>query len=102
MGFVFIRYFIRAILSKRVFKSWGKGGFGNKIKGGWTYRRLFIERGFQTFYTLRNSHMKANYGKSHVLLSSDTQLIVSFDNVPITSSLREKLLGIAFNSELNF
>ena len=46
--------------------------------------------------------MKANYGKSYVLLSSNTQLIVSFDNVPITSGLREKLLGIAFNSELNF
>ena len=49
-----------------------------------------------------NNHMKANPGKSHVLLHSNIQRVVPFDNVQITSSLSEKLLGITFDSELKF
>ena len=49
-----------------------------------------------------NNHMKANPGKSHVLLSSNIQRVVPFDNVEITSSLSQKLLGITFDSELKF
>ena len=46
--------------------------------------------------------MKANLGKNHVLLSSNILREVPFDNVQITSSLSEKLLGITFDSELKF
>ena len=46
--------------------------------------------------------MKANPGKSRVLLTSNIQLVVPFDNVQITSSLSKKLLGITFDSELKF
>ena len=46
--------------------------------------------------------MKANPGKSHALLSSNIQRFVPFDNVPVTSSLSEKLIGITFDSELKF
>ena len=46
--------------------------------------------------------MKANPGKSHVLLSSNITRVAPFDNVQITSCLREKLLGITFDSELKF
>ena len=46
--------------------------------------------------------MKANLGKNHVLLSSNILREVPFDNVQITSSLSEKLLGITFDLELKF
>ena len=46
--------------------------------------------------------MKANPGKSHVLLSSNIQREVPFDNVQVTTSISEKLLGITFDSELKF
>ena len=46
--------------------------------------------------------MKANPGKNHVLLSSNIQRVVPFDNVQITSSLNEKLLGITFDLKLKF
>ena len=45
---------------------------------------------------------KANPGKNHVLLSSNIQRVVPFDNVQITSSLSVKLLGITFDSQLKF
>ena len=54
------------------------------------------------FKWLENNHMKANPGKKHVLLSSNTQLVAPFDIVEITSSLSQKLLGIIFDSELKF
>ena len=44
--------------------------------------------------------MKSYPGKSHVVLSWNTQKVVLFDNVHITSSLSEKLLGVTFDSEL--
>ena len=46
--------------------------------------------------------MKANPGKKHVLLSSNTQLVAPFDILEITSSLSQKLLGIIFDAELRF
>ena len=49
-----------------------------------------------------NYHMKANPGKSHIRLSSNIQRVASFDNVQITSSLCETLLGITFDSESKF
>ena len=54
------------------------------------------------FRWLENNHMKANPGKSHVPLSFKTQRVVPFDNVQITLSLKEKLLGITFDTELKF
>ena len=45
---------------------------------------------------------KANPVKNHVLLSSNIQRVVPFDNVQITSSLNEKLLGITFDLKLKF
>ena len=56
----------------------------------------------KSFRWFENNHMKANPGKSHVLLSSNTQRVVPFDNVQITSNLSEKLLGVTFDSELRF
>ena len=54
------------------------------------------------FNWCRNNHMKANPGKCHVILSSDTQREIRFVNTSITSSLSEKLLGITLDSELKF
>ena len=47
-----------------------------------------------------NNYMKADPGKSHTLLSSNTQRVVH--NVPLISSLKKKLLEITFVSELKF
>lgn len=44
--------------------------------------------------------MKTNLEKYQVLLSSNIQRFVPFDNAEITSSLSEKLLGITFFLEL--
>ena len=46
--------------------------------------------------------MKANPGKCHVILSSNTQREIRFINISIASSLSEKLLGITLDSELKF
>ena len=58
----------------------------------------------KTFSWFENNLMKANLGKGHFLLNSNTQRVVQapFDNVQITSSLSEELLGITFDSELKF
>ena len=45
-------------------------------------------------------HVK--HGRSHVILSSNTQREIPFANTSIASSLSEKLLGIALDSELKF
>ena len=50
----------------------------------------------------RNNHMKANPGKCHVILSSNTQREIRFVNTSNASSLSEKLLGITLDSELKF
>ena len=52
------------------------------------------------FRWFENNYLEANPGKSHVLLSSNTEQVVPLDNIQITSSLSEKLLGITFDSEL--
>ena len=46
--------------------------------------------------------MKTNPEKKNVLLISNMQWVVPFDDLQITLSLSEKLLGIAFDSELKF
>ena len=51
------------------------------------------------FMWFENNHMKASPGKSHVLLNANTEPVVPFDNVQITSSLSEKMLGITFDLE---
>ena len=50
----------------------------------------------------KNNHMNAYPGKCHVILSSNTQREIHFDNISIASSLRKKLLGITLDSELKF
>ena len=52
------------------------------------------------FRWFENNHMRADPGKSHVLLSSNMHLVVPFGNVQITSSLSEKLLGMTRNENL--
>ena len=46
--------------------------------------------------------MKANPGKSYILLSNKKTENVKINDVPITSSAEEKLLGITLDSELKF
>ena len=46
--------------------------------------------------------MKANPGKSQVILSSNRQRVIHFENTSITSSLSLKLIGITLDSELKF
>ena len=54
------------------------------------------------FNCFDDNHMKANPGKCHVLLSTKSPDVVSIDGIQITSSTAETLLGITFDSELNF
>ena len=54
------------------------------------------------FKWFENNHMKANPRKSLVLLSSNIQQVVPFDNVQITSSLSEKLLETTFDLDIKF
>ena len=49
-----------------------------------------------------NNHMKANPGKSHILLSNKKTEKVKIDDAVLTSSVEEKLLGITLDSELKF
>ena len=46
--------------------------------------------------------MKANPGKSHILLSNKKKEKVKINNVVLTSSVEEKLLGIILDSEFKF
>ena len=50
----------------------------------------------------KNNHMKANPGKSHILLSTKKTEKVKINDVALTSSVEEKLLGITLDSELKF
>ena len=54
------------------------------------------------FNWCKNNHIKANPGKCHVILSSNTQREILFVNASIASNLSEKLLGITLDSELKF
>ena len=58
---------------------------------------------FRLFKRFENNHMKANPGKSHILLSNKkTEKVKKINDVVITSSVEEKLLGITLDSELKF
>ena len=46
--------------------------------------------------------MKANPGKSHILLSNKKTKKVTINNVALTSSIEEKLLGITLDYKLKF
>ena len=48
------------------------------------------------------NHMKADPGKCHLLLSTQSPEVVSIDGRQVTSSTAETLLGITIDSELNF
>ena len=54
------------------------------------------------FLWFKNNHLKANPGKSHILLSSKKPEIVSVDGISIAASSHEKLLGVIIDSELKF
>ena len=54
------------------------------------------------FRWFKNNHLKANPGKSHILLSSKKPEIVSVDGISIAASSHEKLLGVIIDSELKF
>ena len=52
------------------------------------------------FRWFKNNHLKANPGKSHILLSTNKLEIVSIDGIPLAASSHEKLLGVTIDSEL--
>ena len=57
---------------------------------------------FRLFKLFENNHMKANPEKSHILLSNKKTEKVKINDVVLTSSAEEKLLGITLDSELKF
>ena len=50
----------------------------------------------------RSLQLKANPGKSHILLSTNKLEIVSIDGIPLAASSHEILLGVTIDSELKF
>ena len=55
------------------------------------------------FYVgFENNHLKANPGKSYILLSTNKPEIVSIDGIPLAASSDRKLLGVTTDSELKF
>ena len=54
------------------------------------------------FHCFKNNHLKANSGKSHILLGTNKLEIVSIDGIPLAASSHEKLLGVTIDSELKF
>ena len=54
------------------------------------------------FLWFKNNHLKANPGKSHILLSSKKPEVVSVDGISVAASFHEKLLGVVIDSELKF
>ena len=54
------------------------------------------------FRWLKNNHLKANPGKSHILLSSKKPETVSVDGISLDASSHEKLLGFVIDSGLKF
>ena len=47
------------------------------------------------FCWFQNNHLKANPGKSHILLIARKPEIVSIDEIPLTVNSHEKLLGVS-------
>ena len=56
----------------------------------------------KVFRSFEINNVKANPRKSHVLLNSNIQRVVPFDNVQILSRSSETFLGITFNLGLKF
>ena len=56
----------------------------------------------KVFNWFGNNHMKANPGKFHLLLSTDSPEVVSTDGIQIASSTAETLFDITIDSDLNF
>ena len=54
------------------------------------------------FHWFKNNHLKANPGKSHILLGTNKLEMVSIDGIPFPASSNEKLLGVTIDSELKF
>ena len=54
------------------------------------------------FRWFKNNYLKANPGKSHILLSPNKLEIISIDGFSLAVSSHEKLLGVTIDSELNF
>ena len=50
------------------------------------------------FRWFKNNHLKANPGKSHILLSTNKLEIVSIDGIPLAASSHKKLLGVTIDS----
>ena len=54
------------------------------------------------FLWIKNNFLKANPDKSHVVLSDNTERIISILSENITNTQSQKLLGITIDSELKF
>ena len=54
------------------------------------------------FHWFEYNQLKANPGKSHLLLSTKTPIKASIGDVSLTTSTTETLLGIIIDSELSF
>ena len=54
------------------------------------------------FRWFKNNYVKANTGKSHIILSSKRPEIVWIDEFSLTASYHEELLGVTIDSELKF
>ena len=54
------------------------------------------------FRWFKHNHLKANAGKSHILLSTNKPEVVSIDGIPLAASSHKKLLGVTIDSELTF
>ena len=50
------------------------------------------------FHWFKNNHLKANPGKSHILLGTNKLEIVSIDGIPLAASFHEKLLRVTIDS----
>ena len=50
------------------------------------------------FRWFKNNHLKANPGKSHILLSTNKHEIVWIDGIPPVASSHKKLLGVTIDS----
>ena len=57
---------------------------------------------FRLFKWFENNHMKANPGKSHILLSNKKTEKVKINDVVLASRVEENLLDINLDSELKF
>ena len=50
------------------------------------------------FHWFKNNHLKANPGKSHIMLGTNKLEIVSIDGIPLAASFHKKLLGVTIDS----